>query len=87
MSFEEPAVEDFRGLSMAELDTDQAYLNVSGDSSELFIYLLNKDCIGCPLQKYELNTVSLWLAVNILVKHVVEFKTIISTVESFWKHN
>ncbi len=60
MSFEEPIVDEFRGLSMTDLKLDQAYLNVSrtqNDSREFFIYLLNKDCVGCPLKKYDLETV------------------------------
>lgn len=60
MSFEDPVVDEFRGLSMTDLKIDQAYLNVSriqDDAKEFFIYLLNKDCAGCPLQKYELGKV------------------------------
>ena len=47
MSFEEPAVENFRGLDMNKLGIDEAYVIVEKSVDES-IYLRNEDCFGCP---------------------------------------
>ena len=52
---EQPSVNIFRGLNIAELKIDQAYVNISeqfehGDLP-YYVYLRSENCIGCPFTK------------------------------------
>ncbi|KAG7169013.1 heparan-alpha-glucosaminide N-acetyltransferase-like [Homarus americanus] len=48
---EDPGVEEFMGFDLTALSVDEAYLNVvSEHDTDLYLYALNGDCYGCPLQ-------------------------------------
>jgi len=52
---ERPTVEEFRGLSLTEMDMDTAYLlfkDVSDVSDKMYLYTLSDNCFRCP---YQLN--------------------------------
>lgn len=50
---EEPNVPVFRSLDLSTLGVDQAFVNVSSDVRNLWLYTLSEECYKCPYVRYK----------------------------------
>ncbi|GLG99412.1 Heparan-alpha-glucosaminide N-acetyltransferase, partial [Gryllus bimaculatus] len=55
---EDPGVTEFRGLNLSSLGVDEAFVNITSDIPNLWIYTLSSQCYKCPFsRKYEIDDI------------------------------